>query len=227
VFSVAEHDASHIAYAEPVNKRSAGGNRSDYLNFFAAYLDYVSYVRDNDVFLCNAHGVCNYRIFFQVSELTVYGNEELRFYKSYKKFCFFLTSVSRNVNARIGFVYDVCARTVKFVDDSVYEFFVAGNGGRGQNNEILRSYLNLFMVGICHSVKCGHRFALAARRYDNEFFGVVSVYLVDVDDYSVGYLHISELTCNFKHRYHASAADGDFSAERYRRIDYLLNSVNV
>ena len=56
-----------------------------------------------------------------MSELTVYGNEELRFYKSYKKFCFFLTSVSRNVNARIGFVYDVCARTVKFVDDSVYE----------------------------------------------------------------------------------------------------------
>ena len=131
------------------------------------------------------------------------------------------------MDAGVGFIYNVRARAVKFVDDAVYKFFVARYRRGGQNDKILRSDLDFFVIRVSHSVKRGHRFALTSGGYDDEFFGIVFVYLVDIDDNSVGNLHISELAGNFENRYHASSADGDFSAERDRGVYDLLNSVNI
>ena len=89
----------------------------------------------------------------QMTLLTMNGNKESGLQQAMDNFQFLLTSVTRDMQALKLVVDDLRSLAIKFVDNFSDGFFIAGNGGCGDDHTVGSSNLDLTMARECHAVK--------------------------------------------------------------------------
>ena len=78
-----------------------------------------------------------------------------------------------------------------------------------------------------HTVKRGHRFALASRGNDGQFFGRIFFAFTDINQRALRDIHISEVHGSGNDIDHASSRNRNLSARIDRACNDVLNTVNV
>ena len=163
----------------------------------------------------------------QVLLLAVNGNKKLRFNNSEHKLEFLAAGMAGNVNVIHLFVNNFRAELHQLVNDTADGLFVAGNGGCGNNNVIVRADGNLPVVGKRHSCQRGHRLALTARCDKHKLVCAVLIDKVKVNKHTVRHTQVAELTAYCNNIFKAAAGKRNLSAETFRNINYLLNTVDI
>ena len=151
MFSVSENDRTNVTDSETVNENSASRNLRGNAHLSAVCFDNIAYFTNDDIFLRNTHLESKSCVLFKVLVLAMHGNEEFRLGEREHKFKFLLTSMTRNVDLVHSFVYYFCARFHEFVHNTGNVFFVAGNRGSRDYDEVHRRYVDLFVVVHSHS----------------------------------------------------------------------------
>ena len=164
---------------------------------------------------------------FKVLVLAVYWNKELRLGERNHHFQLVLARMSGNMYLVHALVNDLRALLHQLVDHLGDKLFVAGNGRRGNYDEIHRGDSHLPVVAAGHSRKRRERLALRTCGADDQLLRGILVHVLDVDEHSLGYLDVIQLHCLGDDILHASAGNRDFSVVNGRLVDYLLNSVNI
>ncbi len=117
----------------------------------------------------------------------------------------FTASVTGNVYIFKTFVNDVCALAVKVVDNPVNKLFITRYGRCRNYYRVVFAYGNLRTVAVCHTCKRAHRFALAARGYDDDFVIAHIFYFRYVNKRALGKMYFAYLFCCFYDVVHTSA----------------------
>ena len=78
-----------------------------------------------------------------------------------------------------------------------------------------------------HARERGHRFALTARRHDDDLIGAEIINLVDADDRALWRGEIAEFERNADHVLHAAPEHGDAPLVLDGSVDDLLNAVHI
>ena len=86
---------------------------------------------------------------------------------------------------------------------------------------------DLSVVGERHTGERAHGLALAARGDNNKLVGGIAVYHIDIYDYPLGYIEITELGRDIDDVFEASAYESHLASEALRNIHYLLHAMDI
>ena len=162
-----------------------------------------------------------------MSVLAVYRHKEFGLEERDEQLDLLATRVAGYVQILRGVVHNADTVTYERVDDLTDELLVAGNGRGGEDYNVGGADPHLIMLGEGDTVERGHRLALATRGDDGDLLGAVSLHIRDVDEHSVGQIHVVELGRRTDDVDHTSTKDDDLAVVLSAGIDYLLYSVYV
>ena len=227
MLAVPEDHAAHIAHAGAVDQDlTCGDGVRELAGFFGAFDDPAD-VGDDDIFGIHAHLAGQSGVLLQVPLFAVDGDEVAGLGEGVDDFQLFLTGVAGDVKA-FQFVIDhVGIFAVELVDDAGDGFFVAGDGGGGDDDLIPGLDLHLTMAGKGHAVKGGHIFALRAGGNDNDLVLGQGFDLVDIHQSPLRDLEIAQLRGDFEDVFHAPAGDGNLAAVAAGDGEDRLNAVHI
>src|SRR5450759_3861210 len=126
-------------------------------------LNHTPVLRNQDVEWRHAQFLGHSSVLDQVPHFSVNGNEIPRPRYAVQDLQLLLTRVSRNVHVRLSAVNDPRAELVEVVDIARHKLFVTRNRGRGENDRISLSNLNLAVVTIGHAAQRRGRLAPGSR----------------------------------------------------------------
>ncbi len=227
MLSVSEHYRADIADAVTVNEHSACGHGGGAFERFFAYFRDSAVIGDEYILLGDTHTQRETRVLSQVLELAVNRNEIFRLDDAHNHFQLLLAGVAGDMNLVHLLIYDIRAELHQLVDDAADGLFVAGDRRCRDYNIIVRVNFDLAVIGERHTGQSTHRLALAARGDYNELVGGIAVYHIDIDDYPLGDIEITELRRDAHDIFKASADERDLAPEARRNIHYLLHAVDI
>ena len=167
------------------------------------------------------------RVLYEMMILAVHGDEELRPHEIVHELELLLARMARDVDALVAPVDDVGAELQQVVDRLGDELLVARDRRRRDDDRIARHDADLAVIGHRHARKRRHRFALAARRDDDDPAHRIVADLVDVDDCAFRRVDVAELERNVDDIDHAAAEHGHLALIAHRRVDDLLDAMDV
>ena len=94
------------------------------------------------------------------------------------------------------FIHNLGTLFEQFIHHFADHFFIAGNGGCGDNHIIIGADFHAPMFGKRHTVQRRHRLALTARGNHNHFFGGITVDAVNTDQNPLRHTNIAEFRRN-------------------------------
>ena len=113
------------------------------------------------------------------------------------------------------------------VDSLRHQLLVAGNRRRRNDDRIAGNDCHFAVLTHSHARQRRHRLALTARRDDDNLIRRIEIDLVDVDNRAFRRGNITHLKGDRDHVHHAAAQHGDLSLVAHRRVDDLLDAVDV
>ena len=159
--------------------------------------------------------------------LAVYGDKILRLCERVDDLQLLLTGMAGDVKHIRAVVNDLDALAEQLVDDARDGVLIAGNGGSRDDDAVAGADLDLLVLGKRHAVERAHLLALRAGGHDDLLIERERLDLVDVCHGVLGQLHVAEIDRDLGDIFHAAARDGDLAADRRRRVDDLLDAVDV
>ena len=158
---------------------------------------------------------------------TVDGNKEPGFQQTVDDLQFLLAGVAGHMDFGELVADHIGALTVQFIDDVADGLFVAGDGGRRQNDPVAGLNLHLPVGRVGHAIQGRHILALGAGGHNDQLFLGDGFDLVDVHHGFGGQLHIAQLRGHLEDVLHTAAGKGNFSAILVGHGDQGLEPVGV
>ena len=227
VLAVAQHHVAHVADAQAVDEHLAAGHRARHVHRRAGQLDDLAVLRDMHVLVVHAQRPGQVGVVVQVAILAVHRDKELRMHQRVDQLELLLAGVAGDVYLGERLVDDVRAGAVELVDHAGNGLFVARNGGGRDDDHVGVADDQLFMLGKGHARQAGHRFALGAGRDDHDLVVVVAVEVVRGNQPSLGNGQLAQLHGHLGHVDHAAADHAHLAVKAHRRVDHLLNAVDI
>ena len=225
--AVTQDDIAHIADTETIDHDHAGLHASDNLSLFLRELEDLTVLTDEDIFLRHTEFACKACVLHEVMVFAVHGHKELRTHEIVHELEFLAAAVPRDVNALVTPIDDVRTELHQIVHRLRDELLVARDRRRRDDNCIARHNRNLAVIGCRHARERRHRLTLTARRHDDDLLGTEVVHLIDADDRPLGCCQIAQIQRDADHILHAAPEYGNTPLILDRRIDNLLDAVDI
>ena len=115
----------------------------------------------------------------------------------------------------------------QLVDNVADQPFVAGDGGGGDDDQVVGIDIDGAVIGMGHPRKGTHRLTLGAGGDDSDLAGREGTDLLQGDQRSLGHLQISQLVRHRNDALHRPPRNRHFAPKAHRGIDDLLHPMNV
>ena len=132
-----------------------------------------------------------------------------------------------NVYLIHAFINDLTAALQQLVDNVADGALVAGDGVRGDDDEITRADLDLAVIGVRHAGQRRHRLALRTGRREDDLLGRVFLELIQIDDQVIGDLDVAQLARNVHVIDHGTSGEGYLSAVLLGAVQDLLDTADI
>ena len=225
---VPQHHRAHVAHAAAVHQHGAGGGRivGD-LDGLGGQLDDAADLRQHNVLPVHAHLHGQIHVAAEHLLLPVEGDEEPGLGQGVNDLQLLLAGVAGDVEG-IGLVVDyVHPLAEELVDDSADGLFVARDGAGGDDDTVPGAHVDLPVLGEGHAVQGAHLLPLAACGHQHLLVQGQALDLVEVRHRVLGQLHVAQLRCHPHDVLHAPAGHRHLPSAGRRRVDDLLDAVDV
>ena len=138
-----------------------------------------------------------------------------------------LEAVARGVDRGVARRHHVGADVVEPVDRLVDRALVARDRRRGEDDRVALAQLDLRVVAVGHPPQRGERLALGARGDDDDLLRRVVVDLAQRHEHALGHGDVAQRAPDVDVLAHRAPDERHLAVERRRRVDDLLDAVDV
>ena len=227
LLAVTDDDVADIANAEAVDEDAAGIDMARLMAGTVRELKDLAVVADEDVVLGDAHHDGQVTVGLEHTVFAVDRDEILRLDQFQHEFQFFLAGMARYVDFLIPAGDDVGTEAHEVIDGAADAGFIARDRRCRNDDRIARHDADTAVIVRSHARQAGHRFALAARRQDEDLIVRITVQFIRFDEDPFGDIEIAQFDSNLDVIDHAPSEDSDFAFELHSRIDSLLDTGNI
>ena len=224
---VPQNHAAHVSHAGSVHQDLTGGDLPVLPDGLGAHLDHMADAGDQHVFGVDAHLAGQAGVLVQHPGLAVEGDHKFRAGQGQHHFQLFLAGVAGDVKVVAAPVNHLGPLGEQLVNDLGDGQLVAGNGGRGHDDQIVGVDVNLPVLGEGHAVQGAHLLPLAAGGDDDGLVFRHGLDLVHIHQDPGGDLHIAQLRADSHDVLHAPPGDAHLPAVLGGGVDDLLDAVDV
>ena len=224
--TVLQQSLGGLAHGRAVDVDVSAGHRTDDARDPVDEVDNHTVLSQNDASARNAGLDGQLGVGHQVTPLPVHRHDVARFDDVVAVEKLSGAGVAGDVNLGVALVHDIGAKTHQAVDDAIDGVLVSGDQRGSKQDGVAHTDLDL-VVPVGHSRERGHRLTLGAGADEDDLVVRIVRQLLEVDHHARRHLEETELLSDAHVAQHRPADHGDLATVGVRRIENLLDAVDV